>query len=244
MKPEITGHRGASGLAPENTLAALRKAVECGADYCEIDVQETADGVVILMHDDTVNRTTNLTGNVWDMTYMELQTADAGSWFSPEYTGEPIPTLEQVIQTIRGKIKLNIELKVTEHRQKLVEKIVAIVRKNHFLTDCVITSFDKKAIQQVKLLDQFLRTGYTIDTSPDVNDYQGPIDLISINWKAVTPDIVERAHQLKKEVHVWTVNDESTMRRMIQWKVDNIMTNYPNVLRTVRNGMAPLEADG
>lgn len=111
MPVQITAHRGASGSAPENTLIALQKAIEAGADYAEIDVQETSDGRLVLLHDPDLKRTTGLKKNIWQTTYNELKHLDAGSWFSDEFSAERIPLLEDAIELVRGKMLLNIELK-------------------------------------------------------------------------------------------------------------------------------------
>ena len=157
---EITGHRGASGLAPENTMAAMVKAIEFGADYSELDVQETVDGFIVLMHDDSLQRTTNLEAPIWEKSYEELQVLDAGAWFSDEFKGEPIPTLRSIINAVRGKMKLNIELKMNGHEKQLTEKVVAMVEEEDFISNCILTSFDFGAIKKVKQLNNKIRVGY------------------------------------------------------------------------------------
>ena len=105
-------HRGASGHAPENTLAAFRLAFAMGAEMCELDIQQTADDRLVVMHDDTLERTTNGKGNLWEMTLAELQRYDAGLWYDQKFSGETLTTLEQVIAFARDKMKLNIAVKI------------------------------------------------------------------------------------------------------------------------------------
>jgi len=231
---EITGHRGASGLAPENTMVAMVKAIEFGADFSELDVQETADGVVVLMHDDSLQRTTNLEAPIWEKSYEDLQALDAGAWFSDEFKGEPIPTLKSIIDAVRGKMKLNIELKMNGHEKQLTEKVVAMVKEEDFINNCILTSFDFGAIKKVKQLNNKIKAGYIFSKMPeDVDVFTANVDLLSVNKKMVTKEFVQKAHANNKEVHVWTVNDTDDMRKLIALGVDNIITNYPNILNEV-----------
>ncbi len=230
----ITAHRGASNLAPENTMASIVKAMELGAQYSELDVQETADGKIILLHDDTLERTTDQEGNIWDKTFSELKEVDAGTWFSEEFKGEPIPTLKAIMDTVRGKMKLNIELKISGHEKQLTERVVAMVEEENFIQHCILTSFDFGAVKKVKQLNEKIRVGYIFSEMPEDEDvFTANVDLLSANKKLVDKEFVQKAHANNKEVHVWTVNEPEDMRRLIALGVDNIITNYPNVLKEV-----------
>jgi len=231
---EITGHRGASGLAPENTMASMVKAMELAADFSELDVQETADGILVLMHDDSLQRTTGIEAGVWEKTYDDLQGLDVGFWFSEDFKGEPIPTLKSIIEAVRGKMKLNIELKMNGHEKQLTEKVVAMVENEDFFDNCVLTSFDFSAIKKVKQLNSKIKAGYIFSEMPEDEDvFNANVDLLSVNKKIVTEDLVQKAHANNKEVHVWTVNEPEDMRKLISFGVDNIITNYPNILKQV-----------
>ena len=231
---EITGHRGASGLAPENTMASMVKAMELTADFSELDVQETADGILVLMHDDSLQRTTGIEAGVWEKTYDDLQGLDVGFWFSEDFKGEPIPTLKSIIEAVRGKMKLNIELKMNGHEKQLTEKVVAMVENEDFFDNCVLTSFDFSAIKKVKQLNSKIKAGYIFSEMPEDEDvFNANVDLLSVNKKIVTEDLVQKAHANNKEVHVWTVNEPEDMRKLISFGVDNIITNYPNILKQV-----------
>jgi len=227
-------HRGASGHAPENTLAAFRLALEMGAEMCELDVQQTADDRLVVMHDDTLERTTNGAGNLWEMTRAELQRYDAGLWYDKKFSGETLQTLEQVIAFARGKMKLNIEVKIHGHERHLPALVVEAIRREKFVGDCVVTSFDWKTVDEIKKLAPELKVGYIFgwkEFSPEV--FAAPVELLSAHYSLVDADFIERAHAAAKKVHVWTVNYKWLMRRLRQRGVDGIITNYPDRLREV-----------
>ncbi len=230
----VTAHRGASGSAPENTLASLQKAIRAGADFSEIDVQETADGRIILLHDETLGRTTDGKGPIWLAELAELSKLDAGSWFAAEYSGEKLPLLETVIDSIDGKMKLNIELKVNGHEQKLVQRVVEILKNKRFTNQCIITSFDFETIQKAKHYNPKLRTGFIFGYLPeDMDIFTAPVKILSVHKNLATAEFIAKAHKAGKKVHVWTVNDSTEMRRLIDLKADNIITNYPEKLRKI-----------
>ncbi len=229
----ITAHRGASGLAPENTLASVVLAMKIGANFAEIDVQETADGHLILLHDNSLKRTTDRDKNIWDLKLSDLRDVDAGSWFSPQFAGEPVPTFAQIVDAVRDKMKLNIELKMNGHQQNLGSRVVDLIQKKNFISQCIVTSFDREEIRKVKNLNPAIKTGYIFSKTPEEDLWAGEFDLISVGRKLVTDKLVQNAHNAGKEVHVWTVNKEEEMGKMIDLGVDNIITNYPDVLKKV-----------
>jgi glycerophosphoryl diester phosphodiesterase len=225
-------HRGASGHAPENTFAAFRLALEMGAEMCELDVQQTADGCLIVMHDDTLERTTNGDGNLWERTLAELQRYDAGLWYDKKFSGEAPPALEQVVAFARGKMKLNIEVKIHGHERDLPVLVVDTIRREKFIDECVVTSFDWKTVDEIKKLAPELKAGYIFgwkEFSPEVFD--APVELLSAHYSLVDAEFLERAHTAGKKVHVWTVNYKWMMRRLYKRGVDGIITNYPERLR-------------
>ena len=228
-------HRGASGHAPENTLAAFRLAFAMGAEMCELDIQQTADDRLVVMHDDTLERTTNGNGNLWEMTLAELQRYDAGLWYDQKFSGETLTTLEQVIAFARDKMKLNIEVKIHGHERKnLPALVVETIRREKFVGDCVVTSFDWKTVDEIKKLAPELKVGYIFgwkEFAPEV--FAGAVELLSTHYSLVDADFIERAHAAAKKVHVWTVNYKWMMRRLRKRGVDGIITNYPERLREV-----------
>ena len=231
---EVTAHRGASGLAPENTIAAMLKAIELDADYSELDVQESSDGIIVLMHDDRLDRTSNLSGNIWETSYQQLSKGDAGSWFSDSFTNEPIPTLNTVIDTVYSKMKLNIELKINPKEERLVEKVVKLIVEKNFIHQCIVTSFNREAIRKAKSLNNQIKTGYIFGKMPKEDIFSGEFEVLSIHKRLATKELVKKAHLSNKEVHVWTVNEPKEMKKLIDLGVDNIITNYPNVLNKVK----------
>jgi glycerophosphoryl diester phosphodiesterase len=230
-------HRGASGHAPENTLAAIRLAMETGAEMCELDVQQTADDQLVVVHDDALDRTTNGKGNVWEMTLAELQQCDAGSWFDPRFAGEKLPALEAVIALVRGKMQLNIEAKIHDHERNVASLILETLKREGFEEECVVTSFDHKVVDEIKTLAPELTVGYIFgwrEFSAEV--FSGKVELLSAHYSLADAAFLERARAAGKKVHVWTVNDQWLMRRMIEMRVDGIITNYPDRLNAVRQG--------
>ncbi len=230
-KVVVTAHRGASGLAPENTMAAVLKAVEIGADFSEIDVQETRDGVVILLHDTNLARTTGVNRNIWEAPYDSLNGLDAGSWFKPEFKGEPIPTLSSVMDSVNGKMKLNIELKMNGHQQQLAERVVKLIEEKAFRSNCILTSFDFEIIDKVRQLNKNIRVGYIFRELPQDKDvFSANVDILSANWELVDKNFVKTAQAHNKEVHVWTVNEAAEMKRLIDLGVNSIITDRPDIL--------------
>ncbi|MHC1739251.1 MAG: glycerophosphodiester phosphodiesterase [Ignavibacteriaceae bacterium] len=228
-----TAHRGASGYAPENTLSAVVKAVEMGAGFCEIDVQETSDGILILMHDSNYKRTCGVSKNVWEVSYEETKTFDCGKWFNNAFAGEKVPRLDEIIDYAKGKIRLNIELKTNGHEKLLVERVLDLLTIKDFFDQVIITSFDFSLIDKVKQIQPGIKAGYIFSKIGEVNVFKSNVDLLSVNKSMVTKDFVKRAKENGKEVHVWTVNDPAEMEKLINFEVTNIITNFPDKLRTI-----------
>ena len=222
----VTAHRGSSRHAPENTLSAVRRAIEDGADFAEIDVQETADGVVVLLHDTDLMRIAGVDKKIWQVTYPEIKSLDAGSWFSKDFKGEHIPTLAETLELARDKIKLNIELKFNGHQKQLVESAVKIIEDHEFGSRCVISSLNFAGLKKVRELNPDLQTGYIVARSIG-NKFGADIGFLSLASNMVNADVVAAAGKSKKEVHVWTINSPANMSYFIDLGVDNIITDYP-----------------
>ena len=222
----VTAHRGSSRHAPENTLSAVRRAIEDGADFAEIDVQETADGVVVLLHDTDLMRIAGVDKKIWQVTYPEIKSLDAGSWFSKDFKGEHIPTLAETLELARDKIKLNIELKFNGHQKQLVESAVKIIEDHKFGSRCVISSLNFAGLKKVRELNPDLQTGYIVARSIG-NMFGADIGFLSLASNMVNADVVAAAGKSKKEVHVWTINSPANMSYFIDLGVDNIITDYP-----------------
>jgi len=165
-KPILIGHRGAASLAPENTLASFRKALENGAEMVELDVQRTKDGHLVVIHDDSVDRTTDGKGLVKDMTLGELKALDAGSWFSYEFKGEKIPTLEEVLDWSCGKIRLDLEVKNSKQYPGIEKQIVELIEGKKMEKDVIVTSFDPDCIKKMEKLSDEIGSGVLLTPAP------------------------------------------------------------------------------
>lgn len=233
MSPLICAHRGSSGHAPENTLAALKLAVEQGADLAEVDVQLTADGQAVLIHDEVLLRTTSGQGAVSEQTLAQMVQLDAGAWFGREWQGEPVPTLDTVLAELGTQIRFNLELKGAAG--PALEQEVTRLVKAHGLTErCLLTSFDHACID--RLVPAGIPLGQIIGRAGLWRDYlDGPAQVLSVEAALVDGGLVAAAHTAGKEVHVWTVNTAAEFRMMIGFGVDAIITNFPDRLRAFLN---------
>lgn len=177
---------------------------------------------------------------MYDITYDELRQLDAGSYFGEEFAGEHIPTLEEVIQLCKGKLKLNIEIKQNGHSPTLEAETVRIIRDNHFEDECVITSLDYPSLHKVKEVASELRCGYIMNVAVG-NYFDLPdADFFSMEYTFVTPNAIKQIHDRKKEIHVWTVDESEHADKMVALGVDNIITGdpgliYSSVKHTVNN---------
>ena len=232
----VTAHRGGARVAPENTLSAMEAAVESLADYAEIDVQETKDGEIVLLHDTNLKRVTGLNANIWDLTYEEVSRLDAGVKFHKKFRGEQIPTLGEVLDYCRGKIRLNIELKYNGHNGQIVPKVVKIIEEHGFEDSCVVTSMNYRYLEQIKELAPDLVTGYTLSMVYGDLSQMTAADFFSVKYTYLNRSFVRRAHALGKEVCAWTLNYQGDIQRMIDCGVDNLITDDPEMVRRVTLG--------
>lgn len=223
---EITAHRGASTAYPENTMAAFRGAWELGADWIELDVQQTGDGQIIIMHDSNTRRTTGVAGNVWEMTYEEIAQLDAGSFFSSRFAGEKIPLLSEAADFAKETgIRLNIELKPTGHEKDFEKAVVDIIHAHDIQDDCVITSQSYDTLERVKEYDPEITTVYVMSLAYGNITKLTAADHFSVEASSATRRLVSRVHNAGKQIYAWTVNSESSINSMIEHNVDNIITD-------------------
>ncbi len=242
----ITGHRGAGALAPENTLAAIKEGLKYNVDRIEVDVHQSKDGKVVIMHDKTIDRTTNGKGKIKDYTYEELLKFDAGSWFSDKFKGEKIPLLEEAIKLINGKAKFVIELKDgDDYYPQIVEHVIGIIKKYHATDWCIIHSFKTDILEQVHQLEPditlhklfigklsllpvyvgagFVPEYYSFEKHPYITEY-------SLNWQFANKRIINAIHQKGKKVNVWTIDDFEKFQKLKNLGVNGFITNKPNVI--------------
>jgi glycerophosphoryl diester phosphodiesterase len=238
---EITAHRGTSLQAPENTLSALRGAITAGADYAEIDVQTTRDGRVVLLHDRDFMRLAGDPRRLEDLALEEAQSIDLGSRSGPAFAGERLATLADAIDLVRGRLRLNIELKYNRPDPALVPAVVDLLRQKEFLDQCVITSLDLGSLQEVKRIEPGLKTGLVVTQSVG-NPARLPMDFLSVNTAAVSEGLISQAHKKGMTIHVWTVNDTVTMTRMIEMGIDNAITDKPAEMRRLLEKRAELNS--
>ncbi|MFO0852378.1 MAG: glycerophosphodiester phosphodiesterase family protein [Gemmataceae bacterium] len=233
----VTAHRGHSKAAPENTLSAVRKAIESGADYAEIDVQLTADGAAVLLHDRDLKRVAGDPRRIDDVTLADARALDVGGWFGPAFAGERVPTLAEVIDLARGRIKLNIELKFYGPDLRLAREVARVVAAKGFAADCLVTSFRHDALVEVRRASPGVRTGLIVAAAVgDVTRLEG--DALSVRADWLTDDLLRQAHRRGMEVHVWTVDDERQMVRLMKRGVDNVITGQPDLAVRVRDEWA------
>ena len=238
----IAAHRGSSEAAPENTLPAIRRAIEDGADYVEIDVQETVDGVPVLLHDRDLRRVAGLDRRIWDVHAEELGTIDVGGWFAPGFAGVPAPTLDEAIQAVGDDAKLYIEIKTAPQMPDLIANVVERLQAMDAVEGTIVASFNRAVLDEVGVLEPRLRRALLVYGSIGVRERRD-FDILSIRASAITPEQVVRAHRLGYAVHAWTVNDRREMSRLIDMGVDVIITDVPGELRDLLDERAALSQD-
>lgn len=229
----VIAHRGASGHAPENTLAAFKKAVAMGATFIETDLQLSRDARLVAIHDATLNRTTNGQGTVHDMTLVELRRLDAGSWFGSEYAGERIPTLEEILAfSKKHDVVFYLELKPQgswggEHA------LIGALRETGEIPRAVVISFDAALVLNLRKIEPTLMTGLLYDgqiENPLEKAVEAGARQLLVRGDLVTPVLLQDARKKDLQVVCWTVNHPAHMRMLIGAGVDGIMSDYPDRL--------------
>jgi glycerophosphoryl diester phosphodiesterase len=245
VRPEddviVIAHRGAAGNAPENTLASVALAVEQGTDMVEIDVQESADGRIVVVHDSDLMRVGGSPTKIWEATYDELLEVDVGSWFGPEFSGQRVPTLEQVLEICKGRARVNIELKYYGHNQRLEERVAESVERAGMEDEIVLMSLVADLVTSMKMT----RPDWTVGllTAKAIGDLtKSDADFLAVHVGIASHRFVRRAHAAGKEVYVWTVNDKLNMSRMMSLGVDGVITDHPALARQVIEDRAELSA--
>jgi glycerophosphoryl diester phosphodiesterase len=224
-------HRGASGRAPENTRAAFAAALDLGAEAIELDVQLSADGELVVIHDETLDRTTDGAGPVGDRSAAELAALDAGVWFAPEFAGERIPRLADVLAQVRDRVTLNVEIKSARDLGVIEPKLAALVAAEHAAEWVVFSSFHSEGVRNMRAAAPWARLGVLCDEDPRTrglalaNEVNAEMLIPGRRW--LDARIVEEAHVRGLDVWVWTVNEPGEMRRLIALGVDALFSDYP-----------------
>ncbi len=225
-KMEITAHRGASVKYPENTMSAFVGAKELGADWIELDVQQTKDKQIVVSHDTNLGRVTGVNRDIIDMDYSEIEKLDAGSFFNKKFKGEKIPLLSDVLKYAKeNNIRLNIELKPTGEEVDFEKQVVDLIKEYNFENRCVITSQVYSVLENVKKVDKEIKTVYVMSIAiGNITDAEYA-DAFSVEASNVNEGLVNRVHNEGKELYAWTVNTEESINNMIDMDVDNIITD-------------------
>jgi len=228
-------HRGASGTRPENTLISFRRAMEIDVDVIELDTRATADGIAVIMHDATVDRTTNGSGRVADLTLEQIRALDAGSWFAPEFAGERVPALAGAVALTGDRMPLSLELKETGVEEQAVAAIRSTANPRSF-----ISSFHEECLWRVRQLDPEMTLEFIIGIDP-LSDDEIPrliertreLDarILAPSHRGITAPLVSAAKAAGLSLIAWTVDKPDEMQRLIELGVDGITTNRPEVLK-------------
>jgi len=233
----VVAHRGFSGVAPENSMVAFKKAIEVGSDMIELDVRLSKDGEVVVVHDESVERTTNGKGRVIDLTVDELKKLDAGSKFQPSFSGEQIPTLKEVLQLAYGQIKVNIELKIGDYGKwtifDLAERALREVEMAGMVNQVMFSSFDPMAIERITKKNQAVPVAYLYNrpwSLPRQVTEGRPFPILNCRKSVLTMENISKAHQEGILVGVYTLDTKEEMEKFIDLKVDAIITNHPDRL--------------
>ncbi len=229
---EVIAHRGAAALRPENTLVAVDKALKDGADWVEIDVQETVDGVVVVAHDSDLMKLGNVSTKISDITLNDLREIDIGSWFDPKYSDQRTPTLKEVLELAQGRGRVLIELKYYGRDVSLEERVAQTVESTGMDQDVMTMSLKHEGIRKMKQIRPDWPAG-VLAARAIGNLSRIKSDFVAVNTGQVSLRLIRQAHAAEKKIYVWTVDNSLTMSRMISMGVDGLITNNPALARHV-----------
>jgi glycerophosphoryl diester phosphodiesterase len=236
---QIIGHRGGAAVAPENTMAAFRHGIADGADWLELDVQEDADGVVVVEHDHDFMRVAGASLNVWDATSAELADLDVGSFFDASFSGERVPTLREVLELSKGQAGVFIELKYYGHDIDLEQKVVDLVEATGMESNIVVMSLEYDGVRKIAALRPDWTYGLLNTVSlGDVTRLD--LDFLALSAPAATYSMIRRAHERDMKLYAWTIDDPVQMTVMMSRGVDGIITNQVALARQVQDLRAKL----
>lgn len=232
-EPLLVAHRGVSARFPENTLSAFTAAVADGAAMLELDVGLSRDGELVVLHDETLGRTTNGDGFLRDHDLEAVRRLDAGSWFDPRFAGEPVPTLAETLKRVGGEIAVNVEIKpeavASRAEGGIEDKVVALVRAAGLLDRVVVSSFEPTAVARVKRAEPGLRTAvlfhHEMEFDPAVFVALFGADGLHVNQRHLTPEMVASLHGAGLYVAAYTANEAADLRRLVELGVDGIFTD-------------------
>lgn len=229
--PSIVAHRGGRKWAPENTLAAFKQCVDTGCDGIELDVQRSKTGQLFVIHDETLERTTNGAGFVFQKTFDEIRSLDAGKWFSPQYKDARVPTLKEVLDLVNGRLIVNVEIRnVPVASPGIEDDLIALLEQYKYPDKIVISSFDHEVLHRIhEKAPRYKLALLTVCIPYDLGNYAQQVGAKAwnINIAELREDSVKGAHKAGLEVAVWTVNDAKDWKRAADMGVDSIITDDP-----------------
>ena len=228
----VIAHRGASAIAPENTLAAVRAAIDAGADWVEIDVQESADGTVMVFHDSDFKRMGGPAKGIWQLRDAEIAGIDIGSWKSPVFAAERPPSLAEVLTLCKDRCGVLIELKYYGHQQQLEERVVQLVEAANMQDQVMVMSLSQPGIRKIRELRPQWKVGLLSSVSLG-NVTKLKLDFLGLNARNTSRKLVAEAHRRNIDIHVWTVNSPVDMANMLARGVDGLITDDPKLAREV-----------
>jgi len=237
--PLVIAHRGASVHAPENTIAAFRLATELGADAVELDAKLTADGQVVVHHDQTLDRTTTGTGSLTTRTLEELQHLDAGSHFNPSYAGEHIPTLSEVFRAVADRLLINIELSnYASPFDCLPEVVIKLVQEFGLEKRVLLSSFNPVGLMRARKLAPTIRLGLLVDANEPrwlrtFFSMLTPHEAIHPSMVLASEEMIEGQHRHGRWINVWTVNELDNIKELVHLGVEGVITDIPDLAREV-----------
>lgn len=233
--PKVFAHRGGRRWAPENTLIAFQKALDAGCDGIEFDVQRCASGELVVIHDDNLSRTTNGIGLVKDATLPELKRLSAGAWYAKEFASEKIPTLDEVLSLVSGKLILNIEIKNAPVSYPGIEDdLLSLLESYEFQDRLIISSFDHQFMLRLHNMQTGLKLAVLADAILiDLKEYAVKLGAKFWHpcWGSLTQSAIEDAHQAGLEVNAWTINEQRDWVSAAKYGLDAIITDDPEGLK-------------
>ena len=252
---KIIAHKGASGIAPENTLASFQAALDIGVDIIELDVRQTKDEEIIVFHDQFLDRTTNGMGNVHEYTLEQLKQLDAGSWFSSKFSDQKIPTLKEVLDLVDGRCQVLIEIKHMDHPHyhDFSDKLVDVIRLEENGFDWVLLqSYEDKYLEEAQIYDDRIQINKMLigeDSTPLLafyietklklghGDSKGNLKTLNPEFKTLSPRRIFRMHSRGFKVFTYSVNNREDMIKMLNMGVDGIITDFPSELVKIRKAI-------
>jgi glycerophosphoryl diester phosphodiesterase len=233
----VLGHRGAMGHAPENTLVSFAKAIELKADMTELDIHLSKDGELIVMHDPSVERTTGAVGLISDLTLAEIKSLDAGSRFAPEFAGERVPILQEVMELVKGKIALNVEVKAGREGlyPGIIDSLITEIERHKIVDSVVVSSFYRPYLVELRRKAPHIKAALLYSKAFD-EPWQDAVDQgwdLHPHLSLVDARLVDEAHARGVLIRAWNPNEAEKMRPLVALGVDGIGTNYPEVLQKV-----------